>query len=111
VLPVPLVTASSEHVPAEALRYGRGFWLHATGPGIMLERYEAGRSFRTVRDPESDTTYTVIANWSHGAWPVTGVLDRDLLGWRLAARDPAKTVTALTGLSDPELRALALDWS
>jgi hypothetical protein len=33
-LPIPLVTASSDDVLAEALRYGLGFWLHATGPGI-----------------------------------------------------------------------------
>lgn len=68
-------------VPAEAMRYGLGFWLHATGPGVMLEGYDAGVSFRTVHDPESDTTHTVIANWSNGAWPLTRALDRDLLGW------------------------------
>jgi hypothetical protein len=33
--PIPLVTASSDDVLAEALRYGLGFWLHATGPGIL----------------------------------------------------------------------------
>jgi hypothetical protein len=27
--------ASSDDVLAEALRYGLGFWLHATGPGIL----------------------------------------------------------------------------
>jgi hypothetical protein len=32
--PIPLVTASSDDVLAEVLRYGLGFWLHATGPGI-----------------------------------------------------------------------------
>ncbi len=68
-------------VPAEAARYGLGFWLHATGPGVMLEGYDAGVSFRSAYDPESDTTHTVIANWSDGAWPLTRALDRDLLGW------------------------------
>ncbi len=68
-------------VPAEGSRYGLGFWLHATGPGVMLEGYDAGVSFRTVHDPDSDTTHTVIANWSNGAWPVTRALDQMLLGW------------------------------
>jgi CubicO group peptidase (beta-lactamase class C family) len=68
-------------VPAEGSRYGLGFWLHATGPGVMLEGYDAGVSFRTVHDPASDTTHTVIANWSNGAWPVTRALDKMLLGW------------------------------
>jgi CubicO group peptidase (beta-lactamase class C family) len=68
-------------VPSEGSRYGLGFWLHATGPGVMLEGYDAGVSFRTVHDPDSDTTHTVIANWSNGAWPVTRALDQLLLGW------------------------------
>ena len=68
-------------VPAEGSRYGLGFWLHATGPGVMLEGYDAGVSFRTVHDPDSDITHTVIANWSDGAWPITRALDQVLLGW------------------------------
>lgn len=67
--------------PAERMRYGLGFGLHATGPGVMLEGYDAGVSFRTVFDPDSDTTHTVIANWSDAAWTLTRTLDRDLLGW------------------------------
>jgi CubicO group peptidase (beta-lactamase class C family) len=68
-------------VPRENARYGSGFWLHVTGPAVMLEGYDAGVSFRTVHDPESDTTHTVIANWSDGAWPLTSGLDHDLFGW------------------------------
>ena len=68
-------------VPSEGSRYGLGFWLHATGPGVMFEGSDAGVSFRTVHDPDSDTTHTVIANWSNGAWPVTRALDQILLGW------------------------------
>jgi CubicO group peptidase (beta-lactamase class C family) len=68
-------------VPKEGMRYGLGFWLHANGPAVMLEGYDAGVSFRTVHDPESNTTHTVIANWSDGAWPLTRALDHDLLGW------------------------------
>jgi hypothetical protein len=41
-------------------RYGLGFWLHATGPGVTLEGgYDAGVSFRTVHDRDSDTTGSV----------------------------------------------------
>jgi CubicO group peptidase (beta-lactamase class C family) len=68
-------------VPSESQRYGLGFWLHATGPGVMLEGYDVGVSFRSVHDPQSDTTHTVIANWTDGAWPVTRALDSELLGW------------------------------
>ncbi len=68
-------------VPAEGMRYGLGFWLHATSPGVMLEGYDAGVSFRTVYDPDSVTTHTVIANWSNGAWPITRSLDQQLLRW------------------------------
>ena len=68
-------------VPAEGSRYGLGFWLHATGPGVMFDGSDAGVSFRTVHDPDSNTTHTVIANWSSGAWPVTRALDQMLLGW------------------------------
>ena len=68
-------------VPAEGSRYGLGFWLHATGPGVMFEGYDAGVSFRTVHDPDTDTTHTVIANWTDGAWPSTEHYDQILLGW------------------------------
>jgi CubicO group peptidase (beta-lactamase class C family) len=68
-------------VAADGLRYGLGFWLHATGPGVLLEGYDAGVSFRTVHDPRTDITHTVIANSSAGAWPMTRALDRHLLGW------------------------------
>jgi len=67
--------------PSANVRYGLGFWLHANGPGVMLEGYDAGVSFRTAFDPGSDTTYTVIANWSDGAWPVARTLDHDLFGF------------------------------
>jgi len=68
-------------VPSEFSRYGRGFWLHASGPGVMVEGYDAGVSLRSVHDPDSETTHTVIANWSDGAWPITRALDQQLLGW------------------------------
>ena len=68
-------------VRSERQRYGLGFWLHESGPGVMLEGYDAGVSFRSVHDPRSGITHTVIANWSNGAWPITRALDHDVLGW------------------------------
>jgi len=62
-------------VPEESMRYGLGFWLHQSGPAVILIGYDAGVSFRSVHDPETGTTYTVISNSSGGTWPVTALLD------------------------------------
>jgi CubicO group peptidase (beta-lactamase class C family) len=62
-------------VPAQSMRYGLGFWLHGSGPAVMLEGYDAGVSFRTVHDPTTTVTHTVISNSSDGAWPITRRLD------------------------------------
>jgi CubicO group peptidase (beta-lactamase class C family) len=61
--------------PEESRRYGLGFHLHATGDGAWLEGYDAGVSFATLRQPTSSLTYTVISNWSDGAWPITRLLN------------------------------------
>jgi CubicO group peptidase (beta-lactamase class C family) len=50
--------------------YGLGFWLREAGDTPFLEGYDAGVSFRSLHDPSTDTTCTVIANWSDGAWPL-----------------------------------------
>jgi CubicO group peptidase (beta-lactamase class C family) len=62
-------------VPAQSMRYGLGFWLHRTGTAVMLEGYDAGVSFRTVHDPTTTVTHTVISNSSDGAWPITRRLE------------------------------------
>ena len=62
-------------VPAQSMRYGLGFQLHGSGPAVMLEGYDAGVSFRTVHDPTTTVTHTVISNSSDGAWPITRRLD------------------------------------
>jgi CubicO group peptidase (beta-lactamase class C family) len=54
----------------EGVGYGLGFWLRATGDIPFLEGYDAGASFRSLHDPATDTTCTVISNWSDGAWPL-----------------------------------------
>ena len=64
--------------PEESKRYGLGFHLHATSDAVMLEGYDAGVSFSSVHQPSSSTTYTVISNWSEGAWPITTLLDKRL---------------------------------
>ena len=65
--------------PEESRRYGLGFHLHATGDGVWLEGYDAGVSFASLHQPTSSITYTVISNWSDGAWPIVRLLD-DRLG-------------------------------
>ena len=66
-----MVRARSE---AETKRYGFGFWLHASTDTVVLEGMDAGVSFRSVHDPRSDLTHTVISNTTDGAWPVTRLL-------------------------------------
>ena len=66
--------------PAESRRYGLGFHLHATGDGVFLEGYDAGVSFTSAHQPSSSTTYSVISNWSEGAWPIVRLLEHRLVG-------------------------------
>lgn len=61
--------------PEESRRYGLGFHLHATGDAVFLEGYDAGVSFTSAHRPSSSTTYTVISNWSDGAWPIVKLLE------------------------------------
>ncbi|OFW75505.1 MAG: serine hydrolase [Actinobacteria bacterium RBG_16_68_12] len=56
--------------PDHKQRYGLGFWLHESTDTVILEGYDAGASFRSVHDPRTDVTCTVISNWTDGAWPV-----------------------------------------
>jgi CubicO group peptidase (beta-lactamase class C family) len=68
------MTLPRSHAPSDAARYGLGFWLHETGDAVRLEGYDAGVSFRTVHHPGDEFTYTVLSNFSDGAWPVARVL-------------------------------------
>ena len=67
-------------VPAQSMRYGLGFWLHGHTGAVLLEGMDAGVSFRSVHDPKSAVTRTVISNSSYGAWPITRRLDELLDG-------------------------------
>jgi CubicO group peptidase (beta-lactamase class C family) len=64
--------------PPESRRYGLGFHLHATGDAVWLEGYDAGVSFTSLHEPSSSITYTVMSNWSDGAWPIVTVLNTRL---------------------------------
>ena len=57
-------------------RYGLGFWLSGSGDEVMLVGSDAGVSFRSLHNPSSNLTHTVISNTSDGAWPVTRRLDQ-----------------------------------
>jgi CubicO group peptidase (beta-lactamase class C family) len=65
-------------VPGGSMRYGLGFWLHASSNVVTLEGCDAGVSFRSGHDPRRSITYTVISNTSDGAWPIARLLDERL---------------------------------
>jgi CubicO group peptidase (beta-lactamase class C family) len=56
-------------------QYGLGFWLVPGLNAPELEGHDAGVSFRSIHDPRSDTTCTVVSNWSDGAWPLADALE------------------------------------
>jgi len=63
---------------AAGMRYGLGFWLHESTEVAMLIGSDTGVSFRTVHDPGTGVTHTVISNTSDGAWPVTRFVGEQL---------------------------------
>jgi CubicO group peptidase (beta-lactamase class C family) len=69
---------SRSDVPDESMRYGLGFWLHESGRTTILIGYDAGVSFRSVHDPTTGRTHTVMSNTSSGTWPMTKMLDLEL---------------------------------
>lgn len=60
----------SSDVPTASKRYGLGFWLHATGPAVILEGMDAGVSFQSHHDAGEGLTWTVVSNTTDGAWPI-----------------------------------------
>ena len=64
--------------PTVSKRYGRGFWLHESSSAVTLEGSDAGVSFRSVHDPVSRATHTVVSNVSDGAWPLARHLEAAL---------------------------------
>jgi CubicO group peptidase (beta-lactamase class C family) len=64
--------------PKHSKRYGLGFWLHESSDAVLLEGYDAGVSFRSVHDPRTQLTFTVLSNTSDGAWPIARYLESSL---------------------------------
>ena len=48
--------------------------VRAAGATAQLEGYDAGVSFRSVDDPSTGVTWTVVSNTSEGAWPIARVI-------------------------------------
>jgi CubicO group peptidase (beta-lactamase class C family) len=65
---------------SERSQYGLGFWLRAEASMVELVGYDAGVSFASLHDPATDTTATVIANWTDGAWPLVKALEERVFG-------------------------------
>ncbi|WP_166352509.1 serine hydrolase domain-containing protein [Phytoactinopolyspora limicola] len=66
-------------VPEESMRYGLGFWLHESNDAVMLVGYDSGVSFKSLHQPSTGLTYTVVSNTAGGIWPVASRLDALLL--------------------------------
>ena len=55
-------------------RYGLGFWLDEHRPLILLEGCDHGASARSIHDPDTGRTVTVVANTTEGAFPIARAL-------------------------------------
>lgn len=75
---VELMVTPRSDWPQESRRYGLGFHVHETGDAVWLEGYDAGVSFTSLHEPGRDVTYTVISNWTDGAWPIVRLLNHQL---------------------------------
>ncbi|MET9630789.1 serine hydrolase domain-containing protein [Lentzea sp. NPDC006480] len=62
-------------IPEDKLRYGLGFWLHGSRNQVQLVGQDAGVSFKTVHEPESGVTRTVLGNTADGVWLVARFLN------------------------------------
>jgi CubicO group peptidase (beta-lactamase class C family) len=81
VVPDELRRAMTEPVsqlPENGERYGLGFWLHPTRDDVILEGFDAGISFRSIHDPQTSRTLTVMSNTSSGTWPVVRAAEEAL---------------------------------
>lgn len=63
------MTTPHGHTPG-GTPYGLGVWLDPHTDAVDLEGYDAGISFKSVHQPSRQITWTVISNWSDGAWPL-----------------------------------------
>jgi hypothetical protein len=65
------VPCTADTVFAIAIASGLGFWLHPSGPAVILEGCDYGLSFHSGHDPTTGVTHTVMANPADGAWPIS----------------------------------------
>lgn len=61
-------------VPDEGLSYGLGVYVETGAHLLAMEGYDAGVSMRSIHDPATATTATVLGNSSESAWPVAALL-------------------------------------
>ena len=73
------IVCSRSEATSDSMRYGLGFWLHGTTDAVSLHGFDAGATFRSVRDPGGRFTYTVISNKTSGTWPVSQRLEALLI--------------------------------
>ena len=58
----------------ENARCGLGVWQLRSGNAFVNGGADAGVSFRSLHDPQSRVTWTVVSNTSEGAWPLARLL-------------------------------------
>jgi CubicO group peptidase (beta-lactamase class C family) len=67
---VSLMCSPSTIDTGHSLAYGMGMWVTAGTGRPVLEGADHGVSFRSLHDPGTGRTATVVSNTSDGAWPV-----------------------------------------
>lgn len=61
-------------VPDEEFWYGLGVYVDPDTGVLAMEGYDAGVSMRSLHDPATGTTASVLGNTPEGAWPVAELL-------------------------------------
>jgi CubicO group peptidase (beta-lactamase class C family) len=61
-------------VPDEPLWYGLGVYVDPDTGVLAMEGYDAGVSMRSLHDPSTQATASVLGNTSEGAWPIAELL-------------------------------------
>jgi CubicO group peptidase (beta-lactamase class C family) len=73
LLPAPLTTLMTQPSTTDTgheFGYSRGLWLDARTGELVIEGCDHGASLRSVHDPGTGRTITVISNTSNGAFPI-----------------------------------------
>ena len=65
-----MIRPRGERVGDGGGRYGLGFWLDANTDAVLLIGGDAGVSFMAAHRPSTGAAFTVLANFSNGAWPI-----------------------------------------